>query len=201
MPNQSVSDMTAASALDGTELYYTVQGGNDRKATGAQIKTLTSASPTLVTPALGTPASGVLSACTGLPISTGVSGLGTGVATFLGTPTSANLAAALTDETGSGAAVFGTSPTIATPVITGTFGTTGSFTALNGTSIPAGGTTGSGIKLSSAANFGVFFGSGAPSLSAAQGSLYLSSTGSTTITRAYINTDGGTTWTPLTTVG
>ena len=69
-------------------------------------------SPTLVTPALGTPSSGTLTNATGLPISTGVSGLGTGVATFLGTPSSANLRAALTDETGTGAAVFGTAPTI-----------------------------------------------------------------------------------------
>lgn len=72
--------------------------------------TITSA--TLVTPALGTPSSGTLTSCTGLPISTGVSGLGTGVATFLATPSSANLAAAVTGETGSGALVFGTSPTI-----------------------------------------------------------------------------------------
>lgn len=54
---------------------------------------------------------------TGLPISTGVSGLGTGVATFLATPSSANLASALTDETGSGAAVFGTGPTLSNPVV------------------------------------------------------------------------------------
>ena len=40
-------------------------------------------SPTLVTPALGTPSSGTLTNATGLPISTGVSGLGTGVATAL----------------------------------------------------------------------------------------------------------------------
>jgi len=39
---------------------------------------------------------------------------GTGVLTFLGTPSSANLAAAVTDETGSGALVFGTAPTITT---------------------------------------------------------------------------------------
>jgi hypothetical protein len=43
---------------------------------------------------------------------TGITAFGTGVATWLGTPSSANLAAAVTDETGSGALVFGTSPTI-----------------------------------------------------------------------------------------
>lgn len=76
---------------------------------------------------------------------------------------------------------------------------TGKVTYLSGTSIPAGGTTGAGIKVSSTSNFGVFFGSGAPSLSAAKGSLYLRSDGSGTGDRAYINTDGGTTWTALTT--
>lgn len=69
--------------------------------------------------ALGTPSSGTLTNATGLPISTGVSGLGTNVATFLATPSSANLASAVTDETGSGALVFGTSPTITTGTYTG----------------------------------------------------------------------------------
>jgi hypothetical protein len=78
--------------------------------------------------ALGTPSSGTLTNVTGLPIGTGVSGLGTGVATFLGTPSSANLAAAVTGETGTGALVFGTSPTIATPTLTGTITGNGATT-------------------------------------------------------------------------
>ena len=66
---------------------------------------------------LGTPASGTLTNCTNLPISTGVSGLCGGIATFLAQSTSANLRTAMSDETGTGALVFGTSPTLTTPVI------------------------------------------------------------------------------------
>jgi len=80
--------------------------------------TLSLTSPTLVTPILGTPTSGTLTSCTGLPISTGVSGLGTNVGTFLATPSSANLASCLTDETGSGLAVFASSPTLTSATIT-----------------------------------------------------------------------------------
>jgi hypothetical protein len=67
------------------------------------------------------------------------------------------------------------------------------------TAMPAGGTAGAGIRMSSTTNFGVFFGSGAPTLSAAQGSLYLRSDGSSTSTRMYVNTNGSTTWTAVTT--
>jgi len=99
--------------------------------TGTGTTFVMNTSPTLVTPLLGTPSSGTLTSCTGLPISTGVSGLGTGVAAFLATPSSANLAAALTDETGTGANVFATSPTLVTPLLgTPTSGTLTSCTGL-----------------------------------------------------------------------
>lgn len=48
---------------------------------------------------------------------TGITSLGSNVANFLGTPSSANLLAALTNETGTGAAVFANTPTLVTPNI------------------------------------------------------------------------------------
>jgi hypothetical protein len=62
--------------------------------------------------------SGTSNTITNVSITSGVSGLGTGVATFLATPSSANLLAAVTDETGTGSLVFGTSPTVVTPTLT-----------------------------------------------------------------------------------
>jgi hypothetical protein len=63
---------------------------------------------------------------------TGITSFGAGVADFLGTPSSANLATAVTDETGSGALVFATSPTFVTPIL----GTPTSGTLTNATGLP-----------------------------------------------------------------
>ena len=65
--------------------------------------------------------------------------------------------------------------------------------------IPAGGSQTQALNFSSTANFGIFYGSGVPTVSAAQGSLYLRSDGSSTSTRMYVNTNGSTTWTAVTT--
>ena len=74
-------------------------------------------SPALTTPDLGTPSAVTLTNATGLPVATGISGMASGVADFLAVPSSANLATAVTDETGSGALVFATSPTLVTPAL------------------------------------------------------------------------------------
>lgn len=47
----------------------------------------------------------------------------------------------------------------------------------------------------------IFSGSGIPAMAAPKGSLYLRTDGSSVSTRAYINTDGSTTWTAITTAG
>ncbi len=103
-------------------------GGAPSSGTGGLVRTNNA---TLVAPALGTPTALVLTNATGLPISTGVAGLAANVASFLQTPTSGNLAAAVTDETGSGALVFATSPNLVTPVLGNA-----TCTTINSTVIP-----------------------------------------------------------------
>jgi len=103
---------TASGSITSSQIATSV---SDETGTGNLVF---SDSPVLVSPNIGTPSFGNLTSATGLPISTGVSGLGTGVATFLATPSSANLISALTDETGTGLAVFNTSPDINTSITT-----------------------------------------------------------------------------------
>lgn len=95
---------------------------------------------------------------------TGITSFGAGVATWLGTPSSSNLASAITDETGSGALVFGTSPTVSaitlndgyteevfavtgtTPALSPTNGTIQTWT-LSGNSTPTAGTWAAGQSI------------------------------------------------------
>ena len=125
-------DAVSLSTADITGTLAVANGGTGVTTSTGTTNVVLSNSPTLVTPALGTPSSAVLTNATGLPISTGVSGLGTGVATLLATPSSANLASAITDETGSGSLVFATSPTLVTPIL----GTPTSGTLTNATGLP-----------------------------------------------------------------
>lgn len=80
-----------------------------------------------------------------------------------------------------------------------TISTTGQLSVQTSTAPPAAGASTSGIKFSSTANLGLFWGSGAPTFSAAQGSLYLRTDGSSSSTRAYMNSTGSTTWVAVTT--
>jgi hypothetical protein len=86
-----------------------------------------------------------------------------------------------------------------TLTVTGASTLTGQLTVQSGTAPPAAGVATAGIKMSSTANLGLFFGAGAPTFSAAQGAVYMNTTGSSTSTRLYINTTGSTTWTSVTT--
>ena len=105
---------------------------------------------------------------------TGISSLGTGIATFLGTPSSANLRSALTDETGTGSAVFATSPTLVTPTLgvataTSLQGIIGNVTPAAGafttvTASTAIGTTSGGTGLSSFTSGGVVYASSTSAL-------------------------------------
>lgn len=106
---------------------------SDETGTGALVF---ANSPTLVTPALGTPASGNLSNCTALPV-TSVSGMASGMTTFLVNGNASNLASAVSGTTGSGSLVFAASPTLTTPTfVSPALGTPASGTLTNATGLP-----------------------------------------------------------------
>lgn len=123
----TLTNKTYDTAGTGNSFLINGVAATANSGTGAVVRV---SSPTLVTPALGTPASGVMTNVTGTAagltagtVTTNANLTGavtsSGNATSLGSFSSANLAAALTDETGSGAAVFAVSPSFTTPTIGG----------------------------------------------------------------------------------
>lgn len=64
---------------------------------------------------------------------------------------------------------------------------------------PTGGSTSARLLFGDVSGFGIYYGTGTPTVSAAKGSLYLRRDGSTTNDRLYVNTDGSTGWTAVTT--
>lgn len=74
----------------------------------------------------------------------------------------------------------------------------GGYATLSTTPITAGGFATPAYSMGSTVQ-GIYFGSGVPTITAPQGSLYLRTDGSSVSTRMYINTTGATTWTNVTT--
>lgn len=79
-------------------------------------------------------------------------------------------------------------------------GSTGAMTLQGGLAAPTGGSASARLFLGNATGLGIYWGEDAPTVTAPKGSLYLRTNGSSGTTRAYINTDGGTTWTAINTV-
>jgi hypothetical protein len=162
---KAASGGALANAVAGTDYLAPPSGTAILKAASGGALANATAGTDYVAPggALGTPSSGTLTNCTSIPVNqatgtlpvanggTGITSFGTGVATWLGTPSSANLASAITDETGSRALVFGTSPKITTPKITG-YTETAPTAANSGTATTIGITAGTVLRYTMTGN-------------------------------------------------
>lgn len=109
-------------------------------------------------------------------------------------------AANLTLRTSSSGTVAVTSIAVLTlsGATTATLNGTTSLALQSAIAIPSGGSTAGAVLLSSTAGFGIYFGSGVPTVSAAAGSLYIRTDNAGANLRLYSNTTGSTTWAAVT---
>jgi len=145
----SVGNATSLGSFTSLQLLGAL---TDETGTGSAVF---ATSPTLVTPALGTPSAlvgtnitGTATAFTASNVTTNANLTGAvtsvGNAASLGSFTSLQLLTALTDETGTGANVFATSPTLVTPALGAATATSivssgtaaSSFTVTSGSAVP-----------------------------------------------------------------
>ena len=117
------------STPDGTEILVTTTQTITSFAVGLNGATAVYGSPTTLQSGAAVRLRFYLATNSWYSIITDSSPFGAAIQAFLATPSSANLAAAVTDETGSGALVFATSPTLTTPTITNPTVSTGTFTS------------------------------------------------------------------------
>lgn len=93
--------------------------------------------------------------------------------------------------------VSGTVSMAGAVTVTGAISSTGIVTANSATALSGTGTQ--GIGFSTVANFGIYWGSGIPTVTAATGSLYINYGGTGVASRLYVNS-GTTNWVAVTTV-
>jgi len=130
-PSANVQSILGAANYAAIKTLLTLTVGTDVQAYDADLTTYAGITPSAnVQSVLSAADYSAIRTLLGLVIGTNVQGFdadlttwagvtpGTGVATFLATPNAANFAAMITGETGTGAPVLGTAPTIDAPIFT-----------------------------------------------------------------------------------